>query len=62
MYRDIWLRKYHELWEKLEVNTKISFSAALWKWLVQQNLCIASQPSCRFMWFSEDMRMHAGLV
>jgi len=31
---DIWLRKYHELWEKLEDNTKSSFCTALWKWLV----------------------------
>ena len=32
--KDIWLRKYHELWEKLEENTKSSFCTALWKWLV----------------------------
>ncbi|KAL0028847.1 hypothetical protein WJX77_000806 [Trebouxia sp. C0004] len=31
--QDIWLRKYHELWEKLEENTKSSFCTALWKWL-----------------------------
>jgi len=31
---DIWARKYHELWEKLEKNTKDSFCTALWKWLV----------------------------
>ncbi len=37
--QDIWLRKYHELWEKLEDNTKSSFCTALWKWLVQQKLC-----------------------
>ncbi len=33
-FQDIWLRKYHELWEKLEDNTKSSFCTALWKWLV----------------------------
>jgi len=32
--QDTWLRKYHELWEKLEDNTKSSFCTALWKWLV----------------------------
>jgi hypothetical protein len=32
--QDIWLRKHHELWEKLEDNTKSSFCTALWKWLV----------------------------
>jgi len=34
--QDIWARKYHELWEKLEKNTKHSFCTAhaLWKWLV----------------------------
>jgi len=32
--QDIWARKYHELWEKLEKNTKDSFCTALWKWLV----------------------------
>jgi len=37
--QDIWLRKYHELWEKLEDNTKSSFCTALWKWLVQQKIC-----------------------
>ncbi len=31
---DVWQRKYHELWEKLEDNTKSSFCTALWKWLV----------------------------
>ncbi|DBA81233.1 TPA: hypothetical protein ACH3X2_007046 [Trebouxia sp. C0005] len=31
--QDVWLRKYHELWEKLEENTKSSFCTALWKWL-----------------------------
>ncbi|KAL0043991.1 hypothetical protein WJX82_000104 [Trebouxia sp. C0006] len=31
--QDIWLRKYHELWGKLEENTKSSFCTALWKWL-----------------------------
>ncbi|DBB08668.1 TPA: hypothetical protein ACH3X3_008204 [Trebouxia sp. C0006] len=36
--QDIWTRKYHELWEKLEKNTKHSFSTALWKWLVMLNL------------------------
>ena len=34
--QDIWLRKYHELWEKLEENTKSSFCTALWKWLVHK--------------------------
>ncbi len=32
--QDIWARKYHELWEKLEKNTKDSFCTALWKWIV----------------------------
>ena len=32
--QDTWLRKHHELWQKLEVNTKSSFCTALWKWLV----------------------------
>ncbi len=32
--QDIWARKYHELWENLEKNTKDSFCTALWKWLV----------------------------
>ncbi len=32
--QDIWARKYHELWEKLESNTKDSFCTALWKWIV----------------------------
>lgn len=32
--QDIWLRKYHELWEKLEDNTNSSFCNAVWKWLV----------------------------
>jgi hypothetical protein len=32
--QDIWARKYHELWEKVEKNTKHSFCTALWKWLV----------------------------
>ncbi len=36
--QDIWARKYHELWEKLEKNTKHSFCTALWKWLVMLNL------------------------
>ena len=27
-------RKYHELWEKLEKNTKDIFCTALWKWIV----------------------------
>ena len=36
--QDIWARKYHELWEKLEKNTKHSFCTALWKWLVILNL------------------------
>ena len=36
--QDIWTRKYHELWEKLEKNTKHSFCTALWKWLVMLNL------------------------
>ncbi len=35
--QDIWLRKYHELWEKLEENTKSSFCTALWKWLVHDH-------------------------
>ncbi|DBB15863.1 TPA: hypothetical protein ACH3X3_004053 [Trebouxia sp. C0006] len=34
--QDIWTRKYHELWEKLEKNTKHSFSTALWKWLSRE--------------------------
>jgi len=33
--QDIWARKYHELWEKLEKNTRDSFCTALWKWLVR---------------------------
>ena len=37
--QDIWLRKHHELWEKLEDNTKNSFCTALWKWLVPTQLC-----------------------
>ncbi|KAL0039176.1 hypothetical protein WJX77_010424 [Trebouxia sp. C0004] len=32
--QDMWLRKHHELWEKLEDNTKSSICTALWKWLV----------------------------
>ena len=32
--QDIWARKYHELWEKLEKHTKDSFCTALWKWIV----------------------------
>jgi len=32
--KDIWTRKYHELWEKLEKNTKDSFCTPLWKWIV----------------------------
>ena len=32
--QDIWARKYHKLWEKLEKNTKDSFCTALWKWIV----------------------------
>ena len=32
--QDIWIRKYQELWEKLEETTKSSFCTALWKWLV----------------------------
>lgn len=41
---DIWARKYHELWEKLEKNTKDSFCTALWKWIVSlvKNLCSLS--------------------
>jgi len=35
--QDIWARKYHELWEKLEKNTRDSFCTALWKWLVRIN-------------------------
>ncbi|DBA67959.1 TPA: hypothetical protein ACH3X2_013999 [Trebouxia sp. C0005] len=31
--QDTWLRKYHELWEKLDEDTKSSFCTALWKWL-----------------------------
>ena len=31
---DMWTRKHHELWEKLEDNTQKSFCTALWKWLV----------------------------
>lgn len=34
--QDIWLRKHHELWEKLEDNTKTSFCTALWKWLISK--------------------------
>ena len=37
--QDIWLRKHHELWEKLEDNTESSFCTALWKWLVPTQLC-----------------------
>ena len=33
--QDIWARKFHELWEKLEKNTRDSFCTALWKWLVR---------------------------
>ena len=33
--QDISARKYHELWEKLEKNTRDSFCTALWKWLVR---------------------------
>jgi len=32
--QDIWARKYHELWEKLEKITKDSFCTDLWKWIV----------------------------
>ena len=34
-------RKHHELWEKLEKNTKDSYCTALWKWIVSlvKNLC-----------------------
>ena len=35
--QDIWLRKYHELWEKLEENTQSSFCNVLWKWLVHKH-------------------------
>jgi len=40
--QDIWARKYHELWEKLEPKKqkkrKDSFGTALWKWLVQTSV------------------------
>ena len=36
--QDIWARKYHELWEKLEKKTKHSFCTALWNWLVMLSL------------------------
>ena len=32
--QDIWVRKYHELWEKLRKKTKDSLCTALWKWIV----------------------------
>ena len=38
--QNIWRRKYHELWEKLEENTKSSFCTALWKWLVYKHFQI----------------------
>ncbi len=47
--QDIWLRKYHELWEKLEENTKSSFCTALWKWLVHKHCCVVT-PRCNLIW------------
>ena len=47
--QDIWARKYHELWEKLEKNTKDSFCTAWWKWLVATNntdVVIAAAVQC----------------
>ncbi len=67
--QDIWLRKYQELWEKLEDNTKSSFCTALWKWLVlqinhvMQTATSTLQPLCTYVLssrFSKDsiMCMH----
>ncbi|DBA96543.1 TPA: hypothetical protein ACH3X1_015415 [Trebouxia sp. C0004] len=56
--QDIWARKYHELWEKLEKNTRDSFCTALWKWLAwceRKGLDTVIHPITKCVIFLEDL-------